>query len=192
MLGDIFDVEQCDILDILDRYKELIQTMVYGYKYGCLKLICGNHDIKLYEPLKSIGIETARIVVINSLAGDYGILLMHGHQFDHLCKNDTLFQRTVIKVSGYLEHIIPKIDAINPNLLQRNKPELCYDEAIKYAIQRNISAVVMGHTHRLKIITTNSLVKVYNTGCCTNSHMDYIFENSDGVWSGMSVNNSIG
>lgn len=177
LLGDIVEVMQTSIFDILDKYQDMFRYMAQAYWDGMVLVIHGNHDDDI-SILNVLGIN-----IPTTYAYDHTILL-HGYQFDEYCKKDTWWQRSIIKGAGYLEYIYPKIDAINPDLLQRNNPEIYQLHAAKYAYDKGADTIVLGHTHKLQItrkyISTME-IQVVNTGCWVNSNMDYI-EEYDGIY----------
>lgn len=177
ILGDMVEIEQTSIFDILDKYSKLFSLMSKAYNEGLLMILHGNHDYDI-SLLNILGIEIPTTYAFNHT------ILLHGHQFDEYCKKDTWWQRTTIKGVGYLEYIYPKIDSINPDLIQRRYPELYQIHAAKYAYDRGADNIVLGHTHKLQItnrfISTRE-IQVVNTGCWVNSNMDYI-EEVDGIY----------
>ncbi len=156
ILGDAFDQEL--LLPIVGAYKRLLNELPDNTIF-----IYGNHDIWLKELNHLKGFR-----VFESYA-EGSTILIHGHQFDEICKNISL-SNFFIKLGNILEPLFPDIDNLQ---LQKRRPEIYITESAKFAKDRGYKRIIFGHTHCAGHWNVDG-VEVYNTGCWVNGRRDYV------------------
>ena len=157
LAGDTFELMECDVVDILLAYPDLIKRIL-----DKATLLGGNHDPDL---VKYFPHEFAPRIVAN-IAG-HRTLILHGHQFDWLNSGDRKrVGQYVARAMGYIErHFHGQAERKLMNLWQWicSQRESFDQQAAEMAEKYGCDRVVYGHTHSEGVICIGR-VMVANCG----------------------------
>ena len=165
LAGDIFELMECDVVDILLAYPDLSKQILEK-----AALLEGNHDPDLVKYFPSNF--ASRIVA--HIAG-HRTLILHGHQFDWLNSGKRKeVGRNIARAMGYIErHFYGQADQKLANLWRWicSQRERFDRQAAEMALQYDCDRVVYGHTHSEGVICIGR-VTVANCGDWTRRRPD--------------------
>jgi len=166
LLGDVFELWQCDLADIRDHYGGFFWRL-HNYR-----LIRGNHDSPLRMPPEW------RLVEEEAGRPALRILAEHGHRADLWNSKLGFVGRTVTILAGILERLgLKHVDdwkwrhLPTPRTHPQRLPDSHYVAyARKRAQETGARIVVLGHTHRPTLVRLEDITYA-NTGCWTRSDL---------------------
>lgn len=173
LVGDVFELWQCHLDNIIAAYPDLIKLLFKRALY----YITGNHDQAILKlnvlPTFQIKMLLGVPVVEKLILGD--ILFMHGHQFDAANSKYKWLGQSITGLAGWLEKYIHKdIDVWAEQFVMKLKklgrfgyPDQYRKDAIAYAKKEGVKRIVIGHSHVEDYAKTDD-IEFYNCGCWVN------------------------
>ncbi len=145
----------------------------------------GNHDEGLSEIMAlMIGIDILKEYIWE--VNGKKILAIHGHQFDRFLNENVIISNIASFIYDRLQRLGSENQTIARYVKKKSKGWLrlagkIAHGAIDYAKNKNVNAVICGHTH---IQTDEPIeaksIQYYNTGCFTDVPSSYIIITEDG------------
>ncbi len=191
LLGDIEELWEDDLVDILLTYPEIFSWHKKFLQEGRLIKIVGNHDIFLEEPKYFSRIKTVlrkkghqelllhlpppSIPAMKIKLGEGEIFFFHGHQLDFLSNTLWKLSRFFIRYLWKPIQIMLRVTTASPARLRRKRTVL-EREYYNWAEKRR-KVIVCGHTHRAMFASSvrkeelkgevyrMSLPVYFNSGC---------------------------
>lgn len=175
LVGDIFELWQCELPEVLKAYGNLIE-MLFSKAYI---YIIGNHDQDMLEFPDYLGVP----IVEKNIIGN--TLIMHGHQFDIVNARFKGLSHWVSKVGGWVEKYIDKdidikLRGFEKWLQQAGRfgtAKTYRNEAINFIKDfriddKKIDTVVLGHTHKKDSALVGGIT-YKNCGTWTGNNADF-------------------
>jgi len=170
IIGDFIDEWEMDIDEILDKYKDVIDCINESKKF--IMIIKGNHDPSI-DVLKTIFPNRS---IYNNYEINFGnkrAILIHGHEFNFMITNtlsltkllfpfQLLSERFGFNLNGALRDLYQSV-ACKINHKKYN--ELIFgieNKAVKKYSKYDV--IVMGHTHKEKLVKLPGNKYYVNTG----------------------------
>ncbi len=163
--GDTFDPWRgLSSKDLVDRYSELFKFL-QKFK-DKVTFIKGNHDPDI-DFLKKLGFSVKKKIKYVGSLGEK-IKVVHGHEFDSVCRRWEFFTKKVVHFENKINQYLTKLDrdlfVRFVNLINNNEiSRLLVNFQKQINKQRNIDALIFGHTH-LPMVNDGGKVKYYNWG----------------------------
>ena len=171
--GDLLEKKQFSNLEILDAYGLLLGVLTSRKR---IVYIVGNHDIKALGQSFYRGATQSFFVIDN-------ILFLHGYQFDWLNNRSRWMVNWALDALRWMEERInPHIDVDLDRILKfgraSDNDEKYIRCAIEEAIKTKVNTVVLGHTHRKKVVNRDGIYYC-NSGCWVNGNRDILHMQTD-------------
>jgi len=171
MVGDIFELWQCHLDNVIMAYPDLIRLLLRK----SLCYVIGNHDQDMLNMKLLFGVPIVDKLIIEDT------LFVHGHQFDAVNSKYKRLGRSITKMAGWLEEYIHKdVDVWAEQLVMRLKklgrfgfPEHYRKEAVKQAKKEDMKRIVIGHSHVEDYAKIDG-VEYYNCGTWTNGRQHVV------------------
>jgi len=173
LVGDVFELWQCHLNNIIAAYPDLIKLLFKKTLY----YVTGNHDqaiLKLsilptFQIKMLLGVPVVDKLVLEDT------IFIHGHQLDVANSKYKWLGQSITKMAGWLEKYIDKdIDVWAEQFVMKLKkmgrfgfPEHYRDEAIRYAKKEGVKRIVFGHSHVEDYAKIDD-IEYFNCGTWTN------------------------
>lgn len=156
LLGDIEELWQFDLTDIVKSYKQTIYRQFQEFGEGRVFRIFGNHDIDFAAPIDplyhapEIRKGAAEFIKMRDDAGKTRILLLHGHQGTTDADKKSWLSRAVVRgIWTPIERILPSLNDLLFSPAATNSPILSDYERELYAWAKTHKMILIcGHSHR--------------------------------------------
>jgi UDP-2,3-diacylglucosamine pyrophosphatase LpxH len=177
--GDFFD--NLDFRRLKKNHWDILSLLRRMSKYLEIVWIRGNHDGESEIVSHLIGVDFKNEYIFTS--GDKNILCLHGDQFDdfiykypNTSKAADLIYRTIQKfdkrwLPGFVKSRSKIYLRCTENMMNSSR---------KYALNKNINCVCLGHTHHATIDKDHA-VWYANSGCWTEKNCSYLLINNGNV-----------
>lgn len=170
IIGDLIDEWEMDVGEILDKYKDVIDCINDSKKF--IMIIKGNHDPSI-DVLKAIF--PGRAVYINYVInfGDKKTILTHGHEFNFMITKtlsltkllfpfQLLSERLGFNLNGALRDLYQSVAS---KIHHKKYNDLVFSMEKKAAEKYSeYDVIVMGHTHKEKLVKLPDNKFYVNTG----------------------------
>lgn len=177
--GDVFELWE-DMIQtrgltfgtkIINRVNAILESWMFGNiirDNQKVVILSGNHDlyIKKYKVIPTKEINDKLMIIHNG----YNVLIAHGHLGDILCDDNSccaFITCCCSQAASTLEDLLNMSfeDEINKVVacLETDESKIT-DYALKLLKSSNLHAVILGHTHKQKIVISNNKVYVNDGG----------------------------
>lgn len=152
LLGDIEELWQFSLDEIVNRYEKTVYKSIKGFGDDNVYRVFGNHDIDwkiTYDPVRNKpkhSFETYEAIKLKDINGVPKILLVHGHQGTVDSDKISWLSRPVVKLYGRGLEPILKVDR-TPNAPRSPILDNFERERYRWAKGNNLM-IICGHSHR--------------------------------------------
>ncbi len=166
--GDILELRQFSLEEIIDAYEDLLSRLFLNRK---VVYVVGNHDIEM------LGREFYGVKVVSEfMIGN--MIFIHGHQFDWLNNKHRWMVDWALRFLRWLEEKIdPNIETKLEKLLKYGRwadTDKKYKKmAFEFGRRFGKNKVILGHTHRKGVWFSKDVI-YYNCGCWVNGKEDFL------------------
>ncbi|MBN1154244.1 metallophosphoesterase family protein [candidate division KSB1 bacterium] len=148
LLGDVEELWQFDLHEIVQRYKNSIYHILSDFKPGKVFRVFGNHDSEwggLEDPVAPVSYHLYGAP--EALLIDSDIILLHGHQGDSLAEKRAWISRFWVRLFRIIEPFVRKLGyenyAATESQIPKDREKILY----QWAKSKKI-ILICGHTHR--------------------------------------------
>ena len=174
IIGDIIDEWETDIESITEEYSDVIDCVNNSPKF--VTIIRGNHDpdpMVLQTIFPNKPIYTQFITELH----DKKFIMLHGHEFDYRIMDFITWSKLLFPLQWGIERLGFNLNKFLRNLYHsiaqkighKNYNDLVmaveYDAVDKY---KDYDVIIMGHTHKHKLVRLNNERFYINTGSLIN------------------------
>lgn len=154
LLGDIEELWQFDIDQIVREYEDSIYKTIRKFSKNRIFRVCGNHDLDwaLHDPIEENNSEKSRAVEalkMKDKAGNVSMLLIHGHQGSTDADKSSWLSRIFIKkVWKPVEPIAVKLGLHGHPSATKSQIAKNYEKILYAWAKENKVILICGHSHR--------------------------------------------
>jgi UDP-2,3-diacylglucosamine pyrophosphatase LpxH len=154
LLGDVEELWQFDLSEIVTRYNETIYRKIREFGDANVYRVFGNHDVDwriLPDPIRSEKPKIAgppEALKIKDLNGEKRILLIHGHQGSVESDFHIWFSRFWVRAYRSIEPVLRFIGLARPPEAPRSRILDDYDKIFYSWAKENKVLIICGHSHR--------------------------------------------
>ena len=148
LLGDIEELWQFYLYEILGRYDESLYNILRSFPENKVHRVFGNHDkewANIQDPIKNR--KDIQCGAPEAIMLDDKIFLVHGHQGDLTSEKNSWSSRYWVRVFRGVEPILRKIINKGPDATKSQIPKEREKSYYNWA-KKNKIILICGHTHR--------------------------------------------
>jgi len=188
IIGDIIDTWEEDYHKVVSEFKDVIDCINNSPKF--IVLIKGNHDpeisiMKFLFPNKPVYFK------YETSLGNNTALLFHGDEFDYKITKHITLARFLFPIQWFLERLGFNFNWFTLNLyhsiskkVQHKKYDALVLDIEKEAVEKykDYDLIIMGHTHKHKLIKLSDNRYYINTGALINYPVYAEFNEEDSTF----------
>lgn len=152
LLGDIEELWQFDIEEIVNQYEKDIYTKIRGFGKNRVYRVLGNHDLDwhLQDPIQKNGNKWAvEALKMQDKDGNACILMIHGHQGSIESDKNSWISRIFVKrIWKPLEPLAVKLRLYGNQAATKSQIAKDYEEIVYSWAKKKRVIVICGHSHR--------------------------------------------